>query len=314
MTRCERIARSIGNGYAVSMWKWFVTDIEHDRPLLEALTVRLPAVSRGFLHQAVKKGRVSRGPQVLGAADRLAAGDLLSMQVSSRLAELAARGGILPDDILYESGDALVLNKPANLATHAAAGHADSLLDRARTYLEWRRVPFGIAPVHRLDAGTSGAVLFAKGRPAAGRLGGLMMTGHISKCYLALVVGSPPALGQLTTAVPEGPVLRPALTSFRRLAQQNGRCLLHLELVTGRKHQARRQLADAGWPIVGDRRYGGQPWPGLDHPFLHCAQLRFPDSHGHLRTVNSPLPRELSVLLASMGMTDEAGLPVPAEQ
>ena len=284
-----------------AMWQWQISIFEGERTLLEALALRIPAAPRGYLHQLARKGKILSLGQPLAAETMVASGMRLILPDSARLAELFAAGGIHPAALLYEDQAALVVFKPAGLAVHRAAGHDDNLADRVARFLALRHAPYASAPIHRLDIGTSGPVLFGKGRQAAGQYGRLLMDGKLGKGYLALVAGELPEQGELTTPVPEKSVLRPSLARYRRLAMNGRLCLLELELVTGRPHQARRQLADAGWPIIGDRRYGGQAWPGLDHPFLHCHRLCFPalDS-GEIRRIASPLPTHLlDILVAS---------------
>jgi 23S rRNA-/tRNA-specific pseudouridylate synthase len=139
------------------------------------------------------------------------------------------------------------------------------------------------------------------------------MDGRLAKSYLALVVGRVPAAGELATPVFVGGRWQPALARYRGLAAAGPRSLVELDLVTGRQHQARQQLAAAGWPIVGDRRYRGPAWPGLAHPFLHCHRLGFPSlADGQPRQVNCPLPAELAAVLAAAGfpaVTAPAGAP-----
>ena len=258
-----------------------------------------------LLHQFVRKGRIRHGDQPLTASCRVASGMLLTVRSSTRLAELAGLCGIAPEELLFEDRHALVVYKPAGLAVHRAVGHeADNLVARVARFVALRHAPYRVAPVHRLDIGTSGPVLFGKGRWATGQYGQLLMAGQISKRYLALVAGRVPAQGELTTPVPEGELLKPALTRYRCLSAAGRFCLLELDLITGRPHQARRQLADAGWPIVGDRRYGGPPWPGLGHPFLHSHRLRFPGLEtGEYHEVTCPLPAPLTEILARAGLT-----------
>lgn len=285
------------------MWQWHVTDFEAGHQLLDALALRVPAAPRAFLRQFIRKGRVLCGNQPVTAELPVTSGLCLEVRTNARFSELAAGGGVLPQDLLFEDKHTLVLYKPAGLALHRAAGHDDDLVARANHFAALRHAPYRMAPVHRLDIGTSGPVLFGKGRWAAGQYGRLLMTGQISKHYLALIAGRVTGQGELTTPVAEGKQLKPALTRYRSLAAGDSCSLLELDLVTGRQHQARRHLADAGWPIVGDRRYGGPPWPGLDHPFLHCHSLRFPCLEaGAIRQVSHPLPPSLAGILSAAGL------------
>lgn len=285
------------------MWQWQITEFEGGQLLLDALALRIPAAPRAYLHQLIRKGRVRSDGQSLDDGTVVATGMRLSLPASARLLELAERGGIPPQAIRFEDRHALVIDKPAGLAIHKAVGHDDNLGERVTRFLAMRHASYRAAPVHRLDIGTSGPVLFGKGRWATGQYGQLLMDGQIGKGYLALVSGDVPAQGELTTLVPEGGVLKPSLTIFRRIANAGGFCLLELDLMTGRQHQIRRQLADAGWPIVGDRRYGGAAWHGLGHPFLHCHRLQFPSlDKGDLCRIDAPLPESLMQVLDVIGM------------
>lgn len=285
------------------MWQWHVTDFEAGHQLLDALALRVPAAPRAFLRQFIRKGRVRCGNQPASAELPVTSGLCLEVQTNARFSELAAGCGVPPQELLFEDRHTLVLYKPAGLALHRAVGHDDDLAARANRFAALRHAPYRLAPVHRLDIGTSGPVLFGKGRWAAGQYGRLLMAGQFSKHYLALVAGRVTGEGELTTPVSEGNQLKPALTRYRSLAAGDACSLLELDLVTGRRHQARQQLADAGWPIVGDRRYGGPPWAGLDHPFLHCHRLRFPHlEEGTIRQVNCPLPPALADILAAAGL------------
>lgn len=297
-----------------SMWQWRTTEFEGGRLLPDALALRIPAAPRGYLHQLVRKGKVRGDGQILNEETPVAGGMQLTLPASSRLAELIAAGGIPPWTLLHEDSAALVIFKPAGLAVHQAVGHDDNLTDRVARFLALRHAPYRAAPVHRLDVGTSGPVLFGKGREATSQYGQLLMAGRIGKRYLALVSGHVPAQGELTTPVPDGAELKPALTRFRRLAADGPYCLLELDLVTGRPHQARRQLADAGWPIVGDRRYGGRGWSGLGHPFLHSHRLSFPVlATQRLHRIDCPLPTVLQNVLTAVGISFPSGIAMDAE-
>ena len=285
------------------MWQWQATEIETGQRLVDALAQRMPAAPRAFLRQTLRKGRVHCAGRPASADLLLACGMDLSVQASARFAELASLGGVPPRDLLFEDRHALVIYKPPGMAMHRGVGHADTLVERAARFTALRRAPYRLAPVHRLDVGTSGPVLFAKGRWAAGQYGRLLMDGRFAKYYLALAAGRVPLHGELATPVIATGRLQPALSRYRCLATSGSLSLVELELVTGRQHQARQQLAAAGWPIVGDRRYHGRPWPELAQPFLHCQRLCFPGlEDGQTRQVHCPLPPELAAILAAAGL------------
>jgi 23S rRNA-/tRNA-specific pseudouridylate synthase len=103
--------------------------------------------------------------------------------------------------------------------------------------------------------------------------------------------------------VPAKEKLKESTTVFRTLAAAGGYSLLELQLQTGRTHQIRRQLADAGHPLAGDRRYRGPAPRGLDRLFLHCSRLALHDPFDHTPVnIVSDLPAVLTALLAALGM------------
>lgn len=282
---------------------WQINELEHQLPLLEVLTLRIPAAPRAFLHQLCKRGRFCRGAETLTAATIMARGDQVVCSGSARLAELITASHLDPAAILYEDRNVLVIDKPSGLAVHRAKGHDNNLQGRLQQFLHCRGQKFLVAPAHRLDIGTSGPVLFGKGRRAISLLGQQLMAGEIDKSYLAMVHGSPPQEGELQTPVPMRGKLKPALTRFRLVAGNGRQSLLRLQLVTGRTHQIRRQLAAAGWPILGDHRYGAPDQEGLSRPFLHCAELSFvPPDDTLRRQVAAPLPVELQTVLERCGL------------
>jgi len=280
------------------MWQWIVNDFEAGQPLLKAMALRIPAVPAGLLRQLLRKGRICCDGSVVSDEFPVSAGMVVTLRPSQRLDALIAAGGLTPKALLFEDRYALVVNKPAGLAIHRASGVDDHLQGRVARFLTLRQAPYQAHPVHRLDLGTSGPVLFGKGRPATGEYGRLLMAGRLTKRYLALVTGTVPDAGELTTPVPDGGQLKASVSRYLRLATSGRYALLDLELVTGRPHQARRQLADAGWPIVGDPRYGGKRVEGLPHPWLHCRQLTFPKlEDSSLVRVDAPLPEALQGVL-----------------
>jgi len=284
--------------------EWNLTDKEDGLTALEVLRGRIPAAPDSYLRQLLRRGKVRREGLSLDEGAALRTGERIPLPASRRLEELLASppaGGV---EILFESRELLVAFKTAGLATHRGKGHEeDNLLDRVRDLMKKRRAPFMVAPVHRLDAGTSGPVLFGKGRRAAGLLGKLFMEDLVEKIYLGLAVGELTGGGLLTSPVPAKGKEKEARTGFSVLSSGGGFSLLELHLQSGRTHQIRRQLADAGHPLTGDRRYGGPFPPGLDRLFLHCRRLALQDPFtGEPLIVESPLPENLASVLHSLGM------------
>ncbi|BCA79165.1 RluA family pseudouridine synthase [Desulfuromonas sp. AOP6] len=286
------------------MPEYIVTPQENGLSPLCILKQRVPAAPIGFLRQLLRKGEVLRLCPAPSPDAPLAIGDRIVLPGSQRLAHLLEQPPEKTVDILYENDELLIAFKPSGLAMHRGVDHEeDNLVRRIERLLKKRKAPYQARPIHRLDLDTSGPVLFGKGKKAASALGKVFMAGKAQKKYLALVEGQLPVTGMLTSPVPAKGKLKESETSFRLLVFGNNYSLLELDLHSGRTHQIRRQLADAGHPLVGDRRYGGSTLAGLSRLFLHCHQLSLPpadDCPGI--SIDSPLPEDLGQTLAALGL------------
>jgi 23S rRNA pseudouridine1911/1915/1917 synthase len=194
--------------------------------------------------------------------------------------------------VLYEDNHVLVVDKPAGLATQGVAEGAPSVVTQAKEYLKHKHQKPGnvyLGVVSRLDQSVSGLLVLARTSKAAARLTSQFQAGTVSKTYLALVERPPrPAAGELSHWLVKNDrerrieVVRPrargaqhARLRYQTLSKQKRGTLLEVELLTGRKHQIRAQLAAIGCPIVGDRKYGSRkPFiPGAIA--LACVRLEF---------------------------------------
>jgi len=279
------------------MLRWIVESEEAGLTLLEILQRRLPAAPVGYLRQLLKKGRIEGAAGPWRGEQRPAVDDIIDLPESGRMKELLL---LAPPEvealrILYQSREILVVDKPAGLAVHAGVGHEqEHLTGCVQAYLQRNKLHFQVAPVHRLDLDSSGPVMFGKGRKACAELGRLFQAHQVEKTYLALVKGTLPGAGVLTSPVSSKGKQKSALTYFRTVGFSSAGSLVELDLVTGRQHQIRRQLAELGHPLFGDRRYGGPSRPGLQRTFLHCLRLAFTDPFsGAPLVIESELPQEL---------------------
>lgn len=214
--------------------------------------------------------------------------------VSSKLPEL---------DVLFEDNQLLVVNKPPMLPTMGVAAEDDSLYRRAGEYLRIKHNKPGnayVGIVSRLDSFVSGVIVLAKRSKAASRLSDQMRRGTIEKRYLAIVPTGLPQQGRLVDrmvkseprrkmiALPDQAALvrgeKRAALRFQTVAVAGAQQLLEIQLETGRKHQIRVQLQNAGFPVIGDRKYGSrETFPrGIA---LHCYQLKF--EHPRDKTLQS---------------------------
>ncbi|UGS36319.1 RluA family pseudouridine synthase [Capillimicrobium parvum] len=230
------------------------------------------------------------------------------VEVADRAEPEPVEDGELVDlRIAYEDGDLLVVDKPAGLVVHPAAGHATGTLSQALAARGIAAERGGI--VHRLDRDTSGLLLAAKDEDTLRALQDELRERRIEREYLALVEGRPPArtgtidapIGRdrrdrlrhsTDTATP-----RDAVTHFEIERSLPATTLLRVRLETGRTHQIRVHLSEIGHPVVGDREYGGGGAlaAGLERQFLHAARLAFDHPRtGERIEVVSPLPPELT--------------------
>lgn len=285
-----------------------VQDNETRLTVLEFLQRHISAASKSYLRQLLKKGKVSGPGGVLTEQDTLQAGDSISLPDSGRLQELMASYAVERPQhevfILYESREILIVNKPAGLAVHSSEGHQQrNLTAQVEALVADRGDSYQVAPIHRLDLETSGPVLFGKGKKACGALGKLFMLHEVEKGYQALVQGKTAGSGLLQSTLKAKGKDKDAATAFRALQRNDQASLLQVTLFTGRQHQIRRQLADAGHPLFGDRRYGGPCPKVLPRLFLHCSHLAFVDPFsGAPLEINCPLPPELDAFLPQCGL------------
>ncbi|SHJ39724.1 23S rRNA pseudouridine955/2504/2580 synthase [Malonomonas rubra DSM 5091] len=282
---------------------------DSDSSLLEFLQQQIPAAPLSYLRQMVKKGKVSNHSGLLTLDSPLSVGDGIRLPDSGRLQEFLSTppSEQTPLQILYETREILVVDKPAGLAIHSSVGHeTDNLTTRAGQLLKQRGSKFSIAPVHRLDLGTSGPVLFGKGKKACAELGQLFMRHEVEKYYLALVAGKTSGSGRLESVVKAKGKKKLASTEFRALARNEQASLLELRLHTGRQHQIRQQLAQQKHPLFGDQRYHGPCPQELPRMFLHSCCLAFVDPFsGAPISIKSPLPDELEAFLVQVGLGAE---------
>src|SRR5882757_5372204 len=207
--------------------------------------------------------------------------------------------------VLYEDAEILALNKPAGLSSQGGRAQVHTLDE-----LLWAFAKPGKARprlIHRLDRDTSGVILTARTKPAAGFLGKAMMGRRFAKTYRAIVTPGPPEprggaidvplrrdeQGReafMRVCAPDHADAETARSRYRTLSRAPGSALLELDPETGRMHQLRVHLAHIGRPIAGDARYGGALVVGghaVPRLMLHAARLSFPHPAGGTKTLEA---------------------------
>ncbi len=287
----------------------------------KSLTVEAPAELLAYLFAAwpeEKKKQVRtwlkyqavtvNGRAITQFNHALVPGDVVAIRSGPFAAPRAVLGGGMK--IYFEDASVIVVEKPENLLTMATDSEQEKTAYFQLTeYLRGgdERARDRVWIVHRLDRETSGLMVFAKSAKAKE----VLSTGwsDVEKRYEAVVEGSLSAeAGVFESDLNEANVLRVfsappseltrhAVTKYRVLARKHGRSLVELTLETGRRHQIRVQLADAGCPVVGDKKYGAKSDPAK-RVALHACKLRFnhPET-GKEFSFESPLPKELARLV-----------------
>jgi 23S rRNA pseudouridine1911/1915/1917 synthase len=188
--------------------------------------------------------------------------------------------------VLYEDNHLLAVLKPARLLTAGDQTGDESLLDQAKAYLKKKYAKPGdvyLGLVHRLDRPVSGVVLFARTSKAASRLSEQFRKGTVRKVYQAVVEGTflkregelndwllKNEQANVVRVVPAGtPGAKSSQLRYRVLETRRGETLVEVNPITGRSHQIRVQLAHAGHPIQGDRKYGAKS--GMEGAIALCA-------------------------------------------
>ena len=264
----------------------------HRARLDKAVVAAAPEFSRSHLQALIEAGHVALDGQVRRTSShKVQAGQRLAVVLMPTDESRAFRAEPMALAVLHEDDALLVVDKPAGLVVHPAAGHWHGTLMNG--LLAWHdgavRLPrAGI--VHRLDKDTSGLMVVAKTLPAMTALVRAIAAREVKRDYLALAHGAWPA-GRLRIDAPVGrdPASRvrmavvasgkPAQTDFERFAQcsVDGRAVsaLRCTLQTGRTHQIRVHAASRGHPLIGDAAYGGAPALGLERQALHARRLAF---------------------------------------
>lgn len=307
------------------------SDAEGER-LDQFLSDQLPGESRSHLQRLIRDGRVavSRGRVKPGLEVTT---DLIIDIDWPALAQAAPAPEALPLRLIHDDEDIVVVDKPAGMVVHPGAGHATGTLVNA--LLHHVKGLSGIGGterpgiVHRLDRGTSGVMVVAKHDRAHRALSSQFENREVAKEYLALVWGRPKAAGTIERPIGRDPKHRqrmstrarrgrPATTHILDIEPLDGVSLVRVSIATGRTHQIRVHLSDAGHPIVGDALYNGvrklPPRLGvlrsISGPCLHAARLSLTHpGTGERMTFEAPVPPELATVIETLrrGVAGRAG-------
>ena len=275
------------------------------------IRARYPALPKSRIYQMLRKGEVRRNGKRIKPLDRVCAGDVLRLppivDAQKTLAEVPAFWcERVAGAVLFEDADFLIVNKPPGIAVHAGSRQPYGLIDAVQRV--WGEGYAELA--HRLDAETSGCLVLGKHRAALAAF----REAAVDKYYWALVNDWDASVGQMRLFLAKSGMDgqermvvdtvhgKEAITRFRVLRRLQGAVLLEVQLLTGRTHQIRVSVQQAGFAIGGDDRYGdfafnrvlrGMGFRGM---FLHARSIAF-SYEGRNIAVQAPLPHSAQRLL-----------------
>ncbi|MDD2308170.1 MAG: RluA family pseudouridine synthase [Desulfuromonadaceae bacterium] len=272
----------------------------------DAISTLCPGVSKSEARRIIDRGGCTINVALVRVASRsVKAGDVIEIGVmeTGRFKELQ----LPPEALLYEDEELIAVNKPAGINSQRTPYQLKGTLEYWVT--EYFKAAGSSEParvVHRLDRGTSGAMLFPKNRQSAARLSKLFQDGLVDKLYLALVSGRPDQerwtvdapIGKVASArygIVEGG--KAAVTEFRTVATSGDISLVEARPLTGRTHQIRVHLASVGLPILGDATYDGG---AARRMMLHCSVMKFQNTKKMEISVKAPLAGEFEEIVRGL--------------
>lgn len=285
----------------------------HGQRLDVFLVSLVPDFSRSYLKTLVESGHVQiDGALASSASRKVSAGQKVLVVLKPTAQSQAFSPEPMDLHVVFEDEHLLVINKPAGMVVHPAAGNwsgtlMNGLLAHHAGAVDLPRA--GI--VHRLDKDTSGLMVVGKTIPAVTALSRAIAARTVSRQYLALVHGSVLANSSIDAPIGRDPVtrIRMAVVASGKEARTDVQCLLTAQvnglvqpisgvrctLHTGRTHQIRVHLSHRKHPLVADAMYGGAPALGMTRQALHAARLSFvhPTS-GDTMTWEAELPPDMA--------------------
>lgn len=307
-----------------------VDDASEGQRIDNFLTKILKGVPKSHVYRILRSGEVRVNKGRIDASYKLIVGDIVRVppiRVAANDKEVISlpATSVLESTIIFEDDALLIIDKPAGFAVHGGSGVSRGVIEQLR--MERPKAKF-LELVHRLDRETSGILMLAKKRVALVALHEMIRNNQTDKRYLMLVAGEwtekkkRVSLDLQKYLLPNGErrvnVVNDKSKDKYDQAQHSetifylnqafvGFSLLEAQLITGRTHQLRVQLAHLGFPIVGDDKYGdfannkALQKKGLKRMFLHSAEtnLRHPVSAEKLNLV-APLPPELQKFMNSL--------------
>ncbi|MDC0663019.1 23S rRNA pseudouridine(1911/1915/1917) synthase RluD [Marinobacter sp. SS21] len=295
-----------------------------DRRLDQAAAALMPEHSRSRLQSWIKSGELTVNGTSCKPRDKVMLNDRLELDAEPE-AQVTWQAESIELDVVYEDEHLLVINKPAGLVVHPAAGHADGTLVNALLHHapEVDKLPrAGI--VHRLDKDTSGIMVVARSLIAHTSLVDQLQTRTMGREYEAVIVGTLTGGGTVDAPIGRHPRDRkkmavvatgkPAVTHYRLIERFVAHTHVRCQLESGRTHQIRVHMSHIKHPLVGDPAYSGRirlpkgtteelrdRLGGFHRQALHARKLTLEHpATGELMSWETPLPEDIVALLAAL--------------
>lgn len=283
----------------MSKVQWLEVDENSTGQRIDNFLIKELRIPKARIYQMLRTGEVRVNKGRIKPTYRVQVGDLLRIppfepSVTPEPASIEARHEILLQNVLFESDDLLILNKPPGLAVHGGSGLQAGVIEALRILKPEEKF---LELAHRLDKETSGCLIIAKSRPMLLHLHELFKSDGIKKIYHAWVAGKWPkslnkvacklqrneqtGAGRKVTVTKDPDEGKESLTTFAVLKHLEDSTHLEARLHTGRTHQIRVHCQMSGYPIIGDDRYGKHALnqkfaeQGMKRLHLHCYQMGF---------------------------------------
>jgi 23S rRNA pseudouridine1911/1915/1917 synthase len=283
------------------------------------LVEKMPEHSRSRLQAAIKCGLVTVNSVIITKNGFVVKeNDEINLRIQNEI-PVALAVETTPLDIIFQNNDLVIVNKPAGMVVHPAAGHAEGTLVNAAlgNFPDFQGINGELRPgvVHRLDKDTSGLIILAKNEQAHRWLQDQFRLRKVEKVYIALVEGRPPTpTGKIDAAIARDPshrkkmaIVSPdkgrsAVTEYLTLKEFKDYTIIEAHPLTGRTHQIRLHMALIHCPIVGDTIYGRKkPSLEINRHFLHAYRISI-ILPGEIkpRQFEAPLTEELQNILDNL--------------
>lgn len=306
---------------------WSVEPSDDGLRLDVAVASQLEDVSRAQVKKWIEQGRVRVGGSEARASRPCREGETIEVHVPAP-APAEPEPEAIALSILYEDSDLIVIDKPAGMVVHPSPGHSSgTLVNALLAHCDDLSGIGGVERpgiVHRLDIGTSGVIVVAKNDRTHRRLSDQFQARNVGKTYIGVVHGTTPAVLEIDRAIGRDPIHRTKISSRSRVAKAAvsvvGRLeclpassLIEVRIHTGRTHQIRVHLSEAGHPIVGDVDYGAprkaptgmsqadfRALRDFPRPALHASSLELEHPEGKRVKWTAPLPDDIQTLLTKL--------------